>query len=124
MTHPFDGRTWLRGPLECCTPWELAFGTQCITHIERKLINMGKSLESDDSVSCGGRSLIEMIEDLLDNTFDQLMSPDGLEEPELAKGYAQGLSTALAVLKNPYFPNVDVIKSEAVERYEARQGVE
>lgn len=74
--------------------------------------------------SCAGPTLYEMIEALVDNDFDQLMNPEGLEDVEFVKGHANGLCSALAVLRNPYFPNIDVIKSEAVVRYEERKAAE
>jgi hypothetical protein len=99
-------------------------GPECIVHKERRLMNQGRSIADSADGTCEGKGLIEMLEDLLDGSFDQLMSPAGLEQPELEKGYALGLSTAIAVLTNPYFPNVDVIKAEAVERYEARSALD
>ena len=49
----------------------------------------------------------------------------GIMEEELplkkikAQGMALGLATALALVENPYGPDVDMIRSEALTRYEA-----
>ena len=77
-----------------------------------------------DGFSCAGRSLLEIIEDELDDSFDALMDKDnGYDEETLnkAKGRAEGLTFAIAIIKGPYAPNIDAIKGQAVERYRDRQ---
>lgn len=53
----------------------------------------------------------------LDAVMDRLMS----EPSKVDKGLAAGLTIALARLSNPFQPDEDLIKSIAVERWEARQ---
>lgn len=93
--------------------------------------------------SARGPSIIERLWAELDNIMDRLMS-DGLpgEEPYESQGYdveglqhvrdvwqaygeergkAQGTAYALAMMTNPYKPDIEGIRATAVERWEARQ---
>lgn len=83
---------------------------------------------SDDDVSCAGRSLVEIMEEELDDVMTQLMEnvydEDEAEDAanlNLLRGKAQGISTCLAIIQNPYAPSIDGIKADAVRRYEARK---
>jgi hypothetical protein len=81
------------------------------------------------------RTLLEMLWDELDAKLDVLMA-DGEPEPALAdswtgedvdnyaewgrqQGRCEGLAYAIAVITNPYQPNVPAIKAEALRRWEA-----
>lgn len=86
--------------------------------------------------SAAGKSLLEKLWDELDVVMDRLMA-DG--EPENAgypyhqddledyrswgedRGQAQGLAFAIAIIENPYHPNMPAVKARAVERWEAGQ---
>lgn len=93
-----------------------------------------------------GRSLIEILWEELDSIMDRLMD-DGAPEPPRnhnaplsakeakefcnsfaewgeERGQAQGVAYALAIMLNPYQPNVPGVKAEAMERWEARQDEE
>ena len=64
--------------------------------------------------SCAGKSIIEMLQDHLDFLIDELYT----EPTEAAKGRALGVAEAIAVIQNPYLPNVDAVRAEAMERRE------
>lgn len=69
-----------------------------------------------------GPSLREMVFQKLDVVMDRLMDArlDG-QLPEQVDIYqAQAYADALAIFTNPYSPNMDAIRAEAVERWEAR----
>lgn len=88
-----------------------------------------------------GRTIVQaLFEELwkeLDTIVDHIMSeghptgrntwnPDSIESMQRQfqeygewRGQAQGVAYALAVLTNPYDPNVDKIRAEAMERWEA-----
>lgn len=83
-----------------------------------------------------GPSIIEIIWAEMDAAYERLVA-DGEPEPRLPdswtwedlegyqrwgeqRGQCQGLAYALAVLHNPYRPNVDEIKAEAKRRHEGR----
>jgi hypothetical protein len=70
-----------------------------------------------DSVSCAGRSIIEIIWEDLDDVMDRLMA----EPTDADKGEALGLARALATMMNPYEKNVDSIRGEAFERWQERE---
>lgn len=77
------------------------------------------------AVSAAGRSIQEIILEELDETMDELMEDGSGAEPE-ARGYARGLTYALAVIRNPYKikKSIRITKEEAVARWEERQGTE
>lgn len=77
-------------------------------------------------LECAGMSIIEHIEVQLDQVIRTLMENAAGEHVEtdaetvaLWRGQAQGLCEALAIIRNPYLPNIVAIKAEAMERYEA-----
>lgn len=93
---------------------------------------MAKTLDNAHPVA-PGKSILEMLWDELDAHTSRLLSdyedweipedeaktrPDlkGIREWGEARGYAQGMAYALAVLMNPYAPNVDSIREMVVER--------
>lgn len=69
-----------------------------------------------------GPSLRELVFQRLDVVTDRLMDmrDAGLSDREMV-GEAKGLADALAIFTNPYQPNIDAIRVEAMERREARQ---
>lgn len=77
------------------------------------------------SVSCAGKSLMEIMEDELDVAMDWLMD----EEPHCLDGYltenwkgrAQALAWCIALVLQPYEPNIDGVKGSAVVRYRIRK---
>ena len=85
-----------------------------------------------------GRSLIEIYWSELDEILDRLMDEGAPQQyPEDGKswgiapdwqaygeqrGQAQGVAYCIAVMTNPYTPDVDAIREEAMERWEKRNG--
>ena len=65
-----------------------------------------------------GQSIIEHIWSELVVTIDSLMTGDPDDEE---RGYARGLATAIAYLYNPLDPDVDAVRSEAMERWQMQQ---
>lgn len=70
------------------------------------------------SQACMGKSILEMLWDELDAIVERLMAGGAAEED---KGKAQGVAYAIAVIENPYLPNVERIRDEAMDRWEADQ---
>lgn len=84
--------------------------------------------------SCGGKSIIELIWDELMKEYEQALADakalknaedhgNPLKDEHLldigqTRGRAQGFATAIAIITNPYAPNVDAIRQEAKERWE------
>jgi hypothetical protein len=88
--------------------------------------------------SCAGPSLLEqmwatLLEELNDlmpggqyheDAFDdQQVHPDGLgrrewvEERARVQGACQGISACIALVLNPYLPDIDAVKAEAIARW-------
>lgn len=71
-----------------------------------------------------GLSIAQMIWSELDDVVDAIQKriERGKEPLKRDAGVALGLATALAILTNPYAYDVDAIREEAMERWEARHG--
>lgn len=78
-----------------------------------------------------GRSILEIVWEHLDDTMEVLMSPapprrdiagmPDLDAAIVAKGKAQGLAIAIAIIQNPYNIDIDPIREEALSRYWERR---
>lgn len=64
---------------------------------------------------CGGKSLYEMVWDELMAITDRLMTDSAAEDDV---GAARGIAYVLAIMQNPYRPNVEAIKEQAMDRWE------
>lgn len=65
-----------------------------------------------------GRSIIEIIWEEMDAVYARLMAGDGARAKG-DKGRAAGLAYALAVMYNPYEPNVEAVREAAHARWES-----
>lgn len=72
---------------------------------------------SGEPLANAGRSIIEMIWEEMDAVYGRLMAGDGAKAKG-DKGYARGLAHALAIMTNPYQPNIEAIREQAHERWE------
>lgn len=70
--------------------------------------------------SCASKPLIEMLWDELMAIMDRLMS-DGEAEDGRDPGRAEGVAYCIAVFQNPYLPNIENVRAEAMERWESAQ---
>lgn len=71
--------------------------------------------------SCGGKTLYEMIWDEMLVVTDRLMGVQEageIPDPDDV-GAARSLAWVLAVMQNPYLPNVDAVREETMARWEA-----
>lgn len=69
-----------------------------------------------------GPSLRELVFERLDARVTVLLDArlDAQPIPEQERHEATGLAIALAIFTDPYNPDVDAIRAEAMERWEAR----
>lgn len=73
--------------------------------------------------TCAGKSLYELVWEELDQVVERIMAGDGGEAADgRDPGRAEGLAIALAIFKNPYLPNWQAIRDEAMERWEQVHG--
>ena len=77
------------------------------------------------SSDCAGRSLLELMEDSLDEIVWQLAlagahpdTPDAATV--LLRGRARGVAECIALVRTPYAPDVDAVRAAASSRYQAR----
>lgn len=81
-----------------------------------------KMLDSSDAGACAGESIVEMMERTLDGLVEYLMQTDmeTADPTEVAavKGEALGVARCIAIIHNPYLPNIDAVRAESVDRYE------
>lgn len=120
-----------RADHDCCLYGIGSINTPtCMIRRQREII-MGKRKGDDINDSppgaCSGRSLLEMLEDSLDEVVDILKGPMdhtyGDVEVATLKGKAQGFAESIAIIRNPYYPNVTAVRAESVERWEWREKV-
>jgi hypothetical protein len=64
--------------------------------------------------SCGGTSLYEMIWDEMMTITDRLMTG---QEAEDDVGAARATAYVLAIMQNPYRPNVDAVKEQVMDKW-------
>jgi hypothetical protein len=75
----------------------------------------------DTTTVPAGKSILELMWDELDALMEILMAPADFNlEENLAwyKGRANGLATCIALVHNPYVPDVVAVRALAKERYE------
>lgn len=68
-----------------------------------------------------GKSISGHLWERLDECLDAILSGE-LEDAEKPRmqGEALGLATAIALIRSPHAPDVDAVRKEAKERYDAR----
>lgn len=67
---------------------------------------------------CSGKSIYDMLWEELDAIVERLMAGAAGEDD---KGKAQGVAFAIATIENPYLPNIERVRAEAMRRWEADQ---
>lgn len=63
-----------------------------------------------------GKPMVELLEDKLDEIYSRLMKKSTI----IDKGRAQGAAYAVALMRNPYNPDIDRAREEAHARWEER----
>lgn len=93
-------------------------------HLVVKLWRIGKERYMDREAQyesyCKDRSVKEIMEDELDSICDRLMSEGGEAADGQDKGRAESLCWAIALIENPYAPNMVAVKGKMMLRYERR----
>jgi len=93
-------------------------------HLVVKLWKIGKEKFMDRQAQyesyCNDRSVKEIMEDELDSICDRLMTPGSEAADGRDPGRAESLCWAIALIENPYAPNMDAIKGKMMLRYERR----
>lgn len=74
-----------------------------------------------DGKACAGKSIQELVWDELLTVVDRLMTDQPAEDGR-DPGRAEGLAFALAVFQNPYRPNIEAIKDQAMDMWDEEQG--
>lgn len=89
---------------------------RCVVLEERE-----KLMGLDPRPQCAGRSLVQMMEDRLDEVvWDlQVAASSGLPTDRFA-GEAAGIAQCIAFVRTPYAPDVDAIKAASLQRYQER----
>jgi len=80
-----------------------------------KAMNAGVSSKPGE---CAGRSLVEMMEDELDVIVNRLMT-GGEAADGRDPGRAEGVAFCIAIIRQPYNPDIDLVRNDAMLRYEA-----
>lgn len=91
-------------------------------HLVVKLYKIGreKYMDRGDYESyCQDRSVKEIMEDELDTICERLMDDGGAADGR-DPGRAESLCWAIALIENPYAPNMDAVKGKMMLRYERK----
>ena len=94
----------------------------------KALTKKGKKRKPEEGVvnaeTCEGKSLREIMEFRLDQHVHSLMTWDGdhdVEEEHEAfvkrQGEATGVAWCIALILNPFYPDANAVRDEAMERY-------
>jgi len=67
--------------------------------------------------ACGGETLLELMWRELMVVVERLMTGQEAED-ERDPGRAEGLAYAIAIMQNPYLPNWESVRDQAVEKWE------
>lgn len=73
------------------------------------------------AANCNGRSIQELLWEELDAIMERLMT-DTQAADGRDPGRAEGVAYCIAVFQNPYLPNIDKVREQAMERWEAEHG--
>jgi hypothetical protein len=75
----------------------------------------------DPRPACAGRSLVQKMEDRLDEIIWDLMimHAQGIDPGPLA-GEARGVTSCISLVRTPYAPDDEKVKADAMVRYQAR----
>ena len=115
-----------RADARCCLSDLGSINTpRCIVADQKKAMEtVGQKAMESQPGDCAGKSIVEMLEDLLDGLVGWLKTADPETTPDAElqemKGRAAGVADCIAVIQNPYYPNVIQVKAAAVRRYEYR----
>jgi hypothetical protein len=82
-----------------------------------KAMNAGTSTRRGE---CAGRSIVEMMEDELDSVVERLMN-GGAADDGRDPGRAEGMAFCIALIRQPYNPNMESVREAAMDRYERAQ---
>jgi hypothetical protein len=73
--------------------------------------------------SCGGKTLYDMMWDEMMVVTDRLIGAGEDKDPDDV-GAARSLAWVIAVMQNPYLPNVDSVREQVMERWEREDAAE
>ena len=68
--------------------------------------------------ACGGETILELMWQELMSVVDRLMTGQEAEDGR-DPGRAEGLAYAIAIMQNPYLPNWEAVRDQAVDKWEA-----
>lgn len=86
----------------------------------REMEELAKAAEGagDD---CRGRSIVEMMEDELDSIVERLMTPGAAAEDGRDPGRAEGVAFCIAIIRQPYNPDIEAVRNDAMLRWEEKE---
>jgi hypothetical protein len=65
--------------------------------------------------ACGGETILELLWREMMVVYERLVTGQAAEHDV---GIAQGVAYAIAVMQNPYMPNIDNVRVQAAQRWE------
>lgn len=80
--------------------------------------DMLRAAAVEDGSSCAGKSILELLWEELDTIVDRLMTGQAAADGR-DPGRAEGVAYCIAVFTNPYRPNIEGVREQSTERWEA-----
>lgn len=96
---------------------EPASKARCVVLDERERMMEG----FDPRPNCSGRTLVQRMEDRLDEIiWDLMVAGAGSQPVGQLPGQAQGITECIALVRTPYAPDLELVKQAAMVRYYAK----
>lgn len=110
--------------LICCTQADLRIQSRGAARVEMEARLMAANKAAGRPASTAGPSILEMMWEELDSIVDRLCEEGAAAEDGLDSGRAQGMAHAIAIVEQPYQPNIEDVRARAMERRAAREADE
>lgn len=133
VTEEREGRQWAHGHISAQRRDDgvyLAVNTSGNHAIETPRLSSQDALHAADvlraaagnatALMCAGKSLHEILWDELMTIMDRLMTGCEAEDGR-DPGRAEGVAYCIAIFQNPYAPNIEGVRAEAMERWDQQE---
>jgi hypothetical protein len=114
-----NGRPVIRGGVSNANTNHSSETPEMLPEVANMLSDTLRAAYANSGTSaCGGKTMLEVIWDELMVVYERLVTGQGAEDDV---GIAQGLAYAIAIINNPYRPDIDHVRLQAANRWEAQE---
>lgn len=114
-----------RADASCCLNVAGSINSPYCKILTQREMMMGKKNKKKKKIlknqtECSGKSILEHYWEELDTIMDRLMTEGSEAADGQDKGRAETAAYFIAILENPYNPDIDAVKIQCVDRWNAR----